>query len=170
MNTKLIIYRLITFTILPIAAILGVVDLVALVSALGNPASLLNVFILGSVVLYVFTSFIFFSQGVMNGKMFKPSLKDWIKVNAFVTLAWCTLVIIAALLYFTAPSFKKIAMDQLTAMRANASAAPVDKVTFEHAITEGFYILSAFAALLGIHIIITFGLLKSHKHLFGKQA
>ena len=173
MNTRLIVYRLITFTILPIAAILGFGCLVMLFSAFTNPAVLLYAFIIGSLVLYTYASFIFFSQGVMNGKKFKASLKDWVKVNAYVTLLYSAITITIALLFFTIPAFQKLFIQWLISLQGNTQAsitAAANREALTHALGNGLLMSAVFSVVLIVHIIITMGLLKQFNHLFGNSS
>src|SRR3954470_1418467 len=94
MKALLIVYRLLTFILLPIAAILGFLDISLLLLALANPAALLPVFAIACIVIYVFTSFFFLIKGILGGMQCKPSLRDWIRVNAFVSIAFCSLGIL----------------------------------------------------------------------------
>src|SRR5437764_1519642 len=94
MKSLLIVYRLLTFILLPIAVIIGIVDITVLSLALATPSALLLVFAIACIVIYVFTSFSFLTNGIIGGRQCKPSLRDWIRVNAFVSIALSSLGII----------------------------------------------------------------------------
>src|SRR5436309_5555010 len=87
MNALLIVYRLLSFVLLPIAVIIGILDIPLFLLALANPAALLPVFALTCIVIYVFTFFTFFIKCILVGRQCKQSLRDWIRVNAFVSIA-----------------------------------------------------------------------------------
>jgi hypothetical protein len=84
-------YRIISFILLPVAGILGFFGLFALMAAVANPSFLLGVFMLACIVIYTFCSFSFLSKGILGNRPCKPSLRDWIRVNAFVSLAFAVL-------------------------------------------------------------------------------
>ena len=85
MTKQLTVFRILTFILLPIASLFGVMDLMILPSALANPAILLIVFVLAAFVIYTFTSLRFLTKGIDIGRPCKPSLRDWIRVNAFAS-------------------------------------------------------------------------------------
>ena len=61
------IYRIFSYFLLVIAAILGIAALFALLFALSNPALLLSVFVIVAVVIYSIASFLFLLNGI-DGK------------------------------------------------------------------------------------------------------
>jgi hypothetical protein len=99
---QLTIFRVLTFILLPIAAVFGFMDLLFLLSALANPALFLIVFILGAFVIYTFVSLQFLTRGIDSGRQCKPGLRDWIRVNAFVSLFMGVMFLFNALsIFFT---------------------------------------------------------------------
>jgi hypothetical protein len=85
------LYKVLSFIIMLIALLLSFIVIAGLLVALANPVLLLNVFILGAVVIYSFTSFSFLQKGLIRKQKVKSRLKDWIKVNAYVSLFLCSL-------------------------------------------------------------------------------
>ncbi len=80
------IFRILSYIMLPIGGLFGLIALLTLIPALMNPSMWLMLFLFASVVIYTFTSFRFLNKGIERNARCKPSLKDWIKVNAYVTL------------------------------------------------------------------------------------
>ena len=87
MKQKLVLYRLITFILLPIAGLLGLEVLFMLPVGLSNPIILIFAFIFFAIGAYIVSSFIFFLQGIQNNKQLKRGLKDFVRVNAIITVA-----------------------------------------------------------------------------------
>lgn len=84
---QLTIYRILSFILVPIALIIGFLDLFVLIMGLsGNPAMLFIAFVMACLVIYVFASLRFLLHGIGNERACKSSLRDWIKVNAYGTL------------------------------------------------------------------------------------
>lgn len=60
-------------------------------TALVNPSVLIFVFAIACLVIYTFTSFGFLKRGIEKEQHQSSKLKDWIKVNAYVSLFLCSL-------------------------------------------------------------------------------
>ena len=88
-NLKL--YKILTYILLPIGYLFGLIDVLFFMSALANPATLIFVFVIACLVIYTLTSYKFYKQGILNEQILKAKLKDWIKVNAYVSLFLCSL-------------------------------------------------------------------------------
>lgn len=87
-------YLILSYVLLPIAFFFGFLDLIILISSLANPSALILVFVLACFVIYALTSFKFFKYGVQKEQSMSFKLRDWIKVNAFVSLFLCSLFFI----------------------------------------------------------------------------
>ena len=84
-------YAILTYILIPFALFFGVIDFVLLLSALANPSALIFVFIVACLVIYTFVSLKFLRTGLQKEQIMAKSLKDWIKVNAYVSLFLCSL-------------------------------------------------------------------------------
>lgn len=164
MKTLLIVYRILTFILLPIAAILGFMDVSLVLIALANPAALLPVFAIACIVIYVFTSLSFLTKGILGGKPCKPSLRDWIRVNAFVSIAFSALGIIE---YVTLLSNKSVAGEVIKqAMQQQSIPAGMTNAQLEQVLLSFLFFFFIFSVLLIAHIVMTFRLLKQFDYLF----
>lgn len=76
-----ILYRILSYFLLIIAAILGIAALFALLIALSNPALLLSVFVIVAVVIYSVASFLFLLNGIDGKRQLQTKLRDWIKIK-----------------------------------------------------------------------------------------
>lgn len=164
MKTMLIVYRILTFILLPIAAILGFIDLSLLLLALSNPAVLLPVFAIACIVIYMFTASSFLQKGILGGRACRASLRDWIRVNAFVSIAFAGLVVIE---YLTLLTNKTIAGEVVKqAMQQQNIPPDMTAAQLEQALLTFLLLFFIFSVLLIAHILISFRLLKHYSYLF----
>ena len=68
--------------------------LILIAAALANPTMLLPIFMLVGVAIYTFISFYFLVKGIDGRHKLTRSVKDWIKVNAVVTVVFALLIIL----------------------------------------------------------------------------
>jgi hypothetical protein len=163
-NLKL--YKVLTYILLPIGYLFGFIDVLFLMSALANPATLIFVFVIACLVIYILTSFKFYKQGILNEQILKGKLKDWIKVNAYVSLFLCSLFFlnsISILISSNAVLYKFI--DDLISQQSNfpREANPALILSILKIVATFLFISSAVALL---HIRITLKLVKENGHLF----
>jgi putative ATPase len=98
-------FTILTYILIPFALFFGVIDFVLLLSALANPSALIFVFIVACLVIYTFVSLKFLRTGLQKEQIMAKSLKDWIKVNAYVSLFLCSLFVVNALsILFSSPA------------------------------------------------------------------
>lgn len=166
MKQKLVLYRLTTFILLPIAGLLGLNLLFTLPAIFSNPPLLLGAFILFAIVAYVISSFIFFLQGVQNNKPLKQGLKDFVRVNAFITIAFAVFSLLGAVSYFSV--MQNVSADDLARLQKNMGPAfdGMTKDAFLRLLKELFIILAVLGVMLLYHTIATFRLLKQYASLF----
>ncbi len=159
-------YRILTFILVPVAVLFAFMDLFLLLSALGNPAMLLFVFMFGCFVIYTFSSLKFLSKGIDPGRPVKLSLRDWIRVNAFVSTFIGTMFLLNALtIFFSSDISLRQMLSQFIENQPNAPAnlSPELFLTLMKFFAWFIFIVSV---ILLIHIRMTFKLLKQYKHLF----
>jgi len=80
------IFKVLTYLLIPIALLFGFMALFALPTALANPALLLVVFIFSCIAIYTFSSLRFVTTAINKAKNCNPSLKDWIKINGYISV------------------------------------------------------------------------------------
>jgi hypothetical protein len=97
MHPNLKLYKVLTYILIPIALFFGFIDILFLMSALANPGALIFVFIIACLVIYTFVSFKFYKLGVQREQPLTKNLKDWIKVNAIVSIFLCSLFCLDAI-------------------------------------------------------------------------
>jgi hypothetical protein len=162
------IYQIISYLLLPFGAFMGMMALLFLMASLGNPAMLLIVFMLGSIAIYVFTSFHFFQNGLVRKQALKVSLKDWIKVNGYVALFFSIMTIVQGGYVVFHP---EIIAENYKAMEEMGMAQPpgiMDKNLMIKAITWFLYLFIFFCLLLFIHVPRTFRLIRQQQDIFSR--
>ena len=80
------IFKVLTYLLIPIALLFGFMALLVLPTALANPALLLVVFIFSCITIYTFSSLRFVTTAINKAKNCNPSLKDWIKINGYISV------------------------------------------------------------------------------------
>ncbi|HNL83263.1 MAG TPA: hypothetical protein PKG56_07715, partial [Chitinophagaceae bacterium] len=86
------IYQVLNFLLLPFALLLGFTAFPMIIAALANATALLPLFMIVCIIIYIYCSIRFFNRGVKQQQICNKSLKDWIKVNAYVCIAFVLLM------------------------------------------------------------------------------
>jgi hypothetical protein len=165
---QLTIYRILTFILLPFAALFGAIGFFMLLVGLSNPQVLFSAFILAGFVIYLFSSLRFLLRGIDTGKPCKVSLRDWIRVNGFVSivLVFSFLQSAATIFFSSKEEIKKLYDQSVTIQPEIPKFMNLNLyVTMMHAAA---YFLLFMGILLLIHIPLTFRLLKKYVHLFSE--
>jgi len=164
---RLTIYRLISYALLPVAIVLGLATVAALFFALGNLTMLFSVFLTGATVIYIFSSFVFLQKGITKRLACKQSLKDLIKVNAYVTLFFSILGLMQGIMILLNPEATKLFLDNMMAMQANNSQT-ADAATLMKVVKVVLYFMIVLSSFLLFHIGATFRYLKQYQDIFSK--
>ncbi len=164
---KLTIYRILTFLLLPIAVLFTIFVLLVLRAAFSNPALFLPLFLLSCIAIYTFTSFNFLIQGIDGNKLLNRSAKDWIRVNAIVSMVWALMITGTCVAVLLQPAMLGEAVKQ---MKENAgSDLKISEADFEKYMRVIVYFFSVYALVLLVHIVMSFIYLKSYAYLFRKK-
>ena len=94
MSNEMKLYTVLSYCLIPIALFFAFLDIIILATSLANPSALIMVFIVACLVIYTYTSFKFLKTGVEREQIQTKKTKDWIKVNAYVSLFLCSLFFI----------------------------------------------------------------------------
>ena len=164
---SLTIYRIFSYILVTIAIILGFASLIALLIALSNPVLLISVFIIIAVVIYSFASFLFLNNGIDGKRNLKPGMKDFIKVNAYVSIVFVVMNIFQFITVMSNNAVFNEALNQVKTFQNNQS--PLSKELMLKMMKGIMWFLFFYAIILGIHISITFRLLKQYDHLFSEK-
>jgi hypothetical protein len=160
-------YKIINYILLPIAGLFGFMCLVMLFMALANPAIILPVAMMSAVVVYIILSFIFLIKGISQLKKMNPSLRNWIKTTAYVTLFFSVNILISGIAYLYKPGELAQIMEQSLAMQKNMT--PVSPELLSSFFKGTLYFMIFFATTLLIHVFETFKFLKLYAALFSKE-
>jgi len=160
----LTVYRAISYLLLMVACFLTLSILLSLGVALANPPLLLPVFLLCGVVLYSFSSFQFLNKGIRAGQKMKVGRKDFIKVNAFVSLFFGVMIIVQVVTFIANPELLKEMMNQLATIPE--AGMTISKEQMYVVMQSVLWFLLIYAIALVVHIQFTFRLLKTHASVF----
>ena len=164
---QLSVYRVLTFILLPIVAVIGLITVLMLLVAVANPPVFLVVFLFASVDIYVISSFIFLQKGIDQKKMCNHSLRDWIRVNAIVSIVFCVLFLIQSAALLGNPTLLNDAFKQALEQQKELLTAPEE--TYMKAMKGVLYFFLVFSGLLLVHVIFTFRMLKTYRHMFKEK-
>ncbi len=164
---QLTIFRILTFTLLPIAAMFGFIDIIFIISAMANPALLFVAFIIAAFVIYTFASLKFLTKGIDLARDCKPSLRDWIRVNGFVASFLGTMFLLNALsIFFTSDITLRQYLSQF--LETVPNKPPMLNLDLFLSIMKGMaYFMFFVSVILLSHILLNFKLMKQYQNLFG---
>jgi hypothetical protein len=162
---SLTIYRILTFILVPVAVLFGFMDLFLVLTALSNPALLLFAFLFACLVIYIFSSLRFLSLGIDTGRPCKHSLRDWIRVNAFVSAIIGSIFMLNALtVFFSSDITLRQVLSTLGERQPNTPSMNTEMLLRMMKIFA--YFIFFISVILFIHLRMTFRLLKQYNHLF----
>ncbi len=167
---QLTIFRVLTFILLPIAAMFGFIDVIFILSALANPALLLIAFILAAFVIYTFASLKFLSRSLDTGRPSSPSLRDWIRVNAFVSLFMGIMFLLNSLTVFFSNDItlrQYISQFMESQPKVPSMLTPALFLTMMKIMAYFMFFLSI---VLLIHIRLNFRIMRKYAYLFDPPA
>ncbi len=164
MKTEVVIYRIISVLLLPITVLFGLSTLMGLVSVIINPSALIGVLLIGSVVFYIISSFIFLNKGIINAKPSKPSLRSSIRISAYISAFFCIMVLYLHLTMVNDPTV----LNELAMQMQSQPALPKDMTQdiLIQSIKTLFTFFMIVSLVLLLHIIMTFRMLKQYSMLF----
>lgn len=168
---QLTIYRILSFILVPVALLLGFMDVLMLfVSLVGNPTMLIIVFAIACWVIYVFTSLRFLLHGIANERICKNSLKDWIKVNAYGTLFIAGMFFInsSAVFFLNDLNLRQVLSEMMDQQPELSGKLTLDFFIQLFKIIAG--IMFCISLITIVHVMMTFRLLKKYAHLFSVEA
>jgi hypothetical protein len=166
MAQHLKLYTILTYILIPIALFFGFLDVLILFSSLANPSALIMVFIVACLVIYTFSSYKFLKAGIEREIVQPLKLKDWIKVNAYVSFFLCSLFFvnsISVLISTNAVLLKFI--DEFLQQQPNIPKEITNALVLS--LLRGVSVFLLITGIVGIvHIRTTLRLVKQNGHLF----
>jgi hypothetical protein len=166
MAPQLKLYTVLSYILIPIALFFAFLDVLILFSSLANPSALIMVFIVACLVIYTFASFKFLKFGIEREIVQTKKLKDFIKVNAYVSFFLCSLFFvnsISVLISTNAVLLKFI--DEFLNQQPNIPKEITNNLVL--AILRGVSVFLLITGIIGIvHIRTTLRLVKAYPDLF----
>lgn len=166
MPQNLKLYTILSYVLIPIAIFFGSLDILILFTSLANPSALIMVFIIACLVIYTFSSYKFLKAGLEREIVQPIKLKDWIKVNAYVSFFLCSLFFvnsISILISTNAVLLKFI--DEFLQQQPNMPKEITNALVLS--LLRGVSVFLLITGLVGIiHIRTTLRLVKQNGHLF----
>lgn len=160
------LYKILTYILLPFAAIFSLLTVVTFFIAIANPAMFLGVFMLAAVTIYVFCCLKFMRQGVSLQRPLTSKLKDWIKVNAYVASPFAIMNLLQSVTIIGKPSMLQEIIKQMTEMQQKAGFPTQPAGSYDAMLMGLLYVMLLFSVVLIVHIILTFTLLRKYNDLF----
>jgi len=163
------LYTILSFLLLPFGLIMLFTSLPMLLASFISPTALFPLFMIICIIIYIITCFIFLQKGIKQEIACKRSLKDWIKVNAFVTIVFIGLMFAQTTIIIKNPSIiSQQLIADVSAQQSNLPAQFTPELIHKLLKFIGYFML-IYSIILGIHIIITFRLIKTYQHIFSKD-
>ena len=166
---QLTIFRILSFLLVPVALLFGLMGIIVLIMALSsNPALLILAFAMACFVIYVFASLYFLIYSISKEQPCKSSLKDWIKVNAYGSLFISVLFLMnaSAVFFINDINLRQIISEMMEQQPEISGNISLDAFIRMFRIIAG--LMFVISALSISHILIHFKLLKRYDYLFSK--
>jgi hypothetical protein len=164
------LYRVLSIILIPIAMVLGFMDIILLMMGFSaNPAILFVAFAIACLVIYAIASIRFLIVVVGGEKNCKKSLKDWIKVNAYGTLFIAGMFLLNAIgsALMSEPNLRVILNELMLQQPEFAAYGNIDlMLSMFRIVTVTMFVISV--VTIG-HVAITFNLLKKYDHFFASE-
>ena len=164
MKTEIIIYRILSFLLLPVAVLFGVLCLAALPVALSFPPALFSLFLLACFVIYVIAASVFLNKGIAAGRACKPVLRDWIRINGIITLIYFLLTTISFILLKSHPELLEKSLRQWSG--SSYLPAGTNEKDLRNTMMATANVFIGLGAIIIVHVIITFRLMKQYRRVF----
>ena len=164
---KLTIYRIFSFLLVPVALLFTISVLMFIRAAFANPAMLLPLFIVACVSIYSFAALNFLIKGIDGKKYLGKSSKDWLKVNAIVSIVFSLLMISQCILFIMHPEMLHDIAVQ--AKQNGGDELKVSMEVFENYLRITSYFLLVYAVVLLIHTLLSFQFVRMYNFLFQNE-
>ena len=162
----LILYRILTYLLAPFSILFALFTLIMFFVAFTNPPLFLGVFLLAAFIIYFYCTFRFLHNGLLRSQELRPKLRDWIKVNAYVTMPFAILNFVQASMLIRNPALVAESINEAMEMQERMGVTPQPASAYGSMLMTLFYIMMAFSVVLMVHIILTFSFLKKSDHVF----
>jgi amino acid transporter len=156
------IFRILTYILVPFAFFFSIVALFSLLMGLANVAYLLSGFISVAFVIYTFASLKFLNRGIDRKQACNPQLKDWIKVNAYVSSVFGLMMVLRSIQFFgDSTALVKEVMEKYEETKSSLPS-PFSGNTLQSFIKGISLVMLLMGIALLVHIQMNFRLLKQY--------
>lgn len=153
------IFKILTYLLLPIGFLFGMMGVMMLVIAISNPQILLPLFLMVCFAIYIFTSFRF-TQLISAGQPLSMKLRDWIRVNGYVCIFMSLMFLLNAAAIIFLPEQKLQEMIQPTIDSMGNLAGGVTAEQMVSKLQSFSFFLMAMSSFLLLHLLLNFRLQK----------
>lgn len=166
MAPQLKLYTVLSYILIPIALFFAFLDIALLLSSLANASVLIMVFIIACLVIYTFASFKFLKAGIEKEVAQSLKLKDWIKVNAYVSFFLCSLFFINSISVLISSNVVLLKfIDEFLEQQNNMPKEITNTLILS--LLKGVSIFLLFTGIVGLmHIRTSLRLIKQYAYLF----
>ncbi len=161
---KLTVYRILSFLLIPVAVIFSICILILITAALANPSLLMPLFLIACVSIYSFASLRFLITGIDGKKYLGKTSREFLRVNAFVSIVFALLMISQCIVLIIHPEL----IEQLARQtKQNAIAGlKLDANAMGNYMRITSYFFLIYALVLAVHILLSFQYMKQYNYLF----
>ncbi|MFT4203197.1 MAG: hypothetical protein QM610_04725 [Chitinophagaceae bacterium] len=165
------LYKILTFLLQPIGFVVLMMSMSTLMMAMSAPQLLIAGAVGVCVFLYTFFCFRFTVRAVVANEPVKANLKDWIKVNSYVTLLQGLLMLFSVVALLVVPeeafgqAFRQT-YDMLVAQSPNSDFLTYG--LFVKTMRTTFAIVGVVELLLVVHVFLGWRMLKGYREYFSK--
>ncbi|WP_447642674.1 MULTISPECIES: hypothetical protein [Chitinophagaceae] len=164
------LYKILTFILQPIGFIILMMSMSTLVMAMSAPQLLIAGAVGICVFLYTFFAFRFTVKAVVANQPVKTNLKDWIKVNSFVTLIQGVLMLfsVVMVLFIMPKTTLDEALKTTYDMVATQSSTNdlMNFPVFVQTMRTTFAVVGIIELVLLIHVFLSWRMLKGYREYF----
>lgn len=162
------VFRILTAILMPITFVLAFFTMPIALMSLGNPSTLIALFIFISVIIYMVKSVAFFRKNISTNLPAKVNTRDWIRVNAFVAMFFILEILATTFVVFYKPKeLLEVMQTMLNSFQDAKGTAemPLTAADMLQALKNIMVFFALYGVLMGGHIFISFKLLKKYRHL-----
>jgi len=160
------LYRVLAYIMLPFALLFSLLAVITLFVALANPALFIGVFMLAAFCIYYFCTFRFLHAGILQKRIQKHKLRDWIKVNAYVAMPFGVVNFMQSTTIITKPSLLNESIGQMMEMQQQMGFPVYQNANLSAMLMGLLYVMLVFSVILLVHITLSFLLLKKYQIIF----
>ena len=160
-NSTLLIFRILTYLLLPVGLFFGTMAAGMLLLAFVNTQMLLPVFMLACFAIYVYCSNRFLQKMKAKEEISK-SLRDWMRVNAYVCIFMSILFIMntAVIIYLPNVQLETVLQPSIDIMGNMANGVSIERLI--HYMKSFSLFMLIMCILLLVHIFLNFRLQRNY--------